>query len=143
MTSRAWAGRLRCALGAFVALAAASFPPPKAEAGCSSYVRVASQAQTHPGLDLLAHLPDLDSPAPTDRPAPCRGPSCSGGERSPASTPAAPVAPLEGRWGLRVEVVEPPRQGSRLSAAAADLGRPVRQGLPVDRPPRLKGRPSY
>ena len=140
MTSRAWVGRLRCALGAFVALAAASFPPPKAEAGCSSYVRVPSQTQTHPGLDLLAHLPDLDPPA---RPAPCRGPSCSGGERLPAPAPVAPVAPLEGRWGLRVGVVEAPRPESRLAATPAEVGRPVRQGLPVDRPPRLTGRPSF
>ena len=141
MTSRAWAVRIRCVLGAFVALAAASFPSPRAEAGCSTYVRVPAETQSRPESDLLGHSPETDLPAPADRPAPCRGPSCSGGERSPAPAPSAPAPPLEGQWGLTAEVVERPRQESQLAATPADVGRPVRQGSPVDRPPRLKGRP--
>ena len=63
MTSRAWAVRIRCALGAFVALAAASFPSPRAEAGCSTYVRVPAETQSRPESDLLGHSPETDLPA--------------------------------------------------------------------------------
>jgi hypothetical protein len=75
---------------------------------------------------------------PTDRPLPCRGPSCSGRDSVPlpAPAPAAVEVVRSEAWGLLASTPELGGPGSRFASSVEPPAHALQRRLPLDRPPR-------
>jgi hypothetical protein len=108
--------------------------PAEAKAGCR-----------HPGVSADGSLFDRlmvgdEAPAPLrlppERPAPCKGPSCSRQEAPPSAPVTIPTDPGR-RWALGAIVVPDEDGGSEIVLIAEARLRPVRTSLAIFHPPRL------
>lgn len=150
MSSRAPGYWTRTAAGALLALTAVWSAPPPARAGCSQHAvprhdplaPVARLAILGPSADPVALSP-TPAPAP-DRPAPCRGPSCSRRDTEPVPAPA-PASPAPARaeaWGLLAAGVVVAGPVSRAYSPHDTPSHPLRRAVTIDRPPRPSTSPA-
>jgi hypothetical protein len=133
---------VRLHAGALLALlACALLAPADAQAGCASYV-VHGSGRVH-----LAHFldpsitggtenrPDGSTPADSDRPRPCSGPSCSGNSAPPLVPPVSETRIVE-PWACLGDAVPLPGLGSRLVPTPESDLHPVLVSFGVFHPPR-------
>jgi hypothetical protein len=115
--------------------------PSASQAGCSHYVTEGARPPIA-WVDVVLHdlnangvIPPAHDPGRRG-PAPCSGPSCSGGAPLAPSVPISPPSVRAQEWGCLAQLGAARGNGARFLLDRGECGRPVRRAASIDRPPR-------